>query len=118
MADFITCPKCGGKIPLTDVITHQIEEQLQVRLTQGLEEREREHAEALAAKELELRQEFDTPQAEDLPISPTTNSIAHGAQGTERWRKRDCYDLRWTNWIGLSSGSVTQATRSLPSSQS
>ena len=64
MADFITCPKCGGKIPLTDVITHQIEEQLQVRLTQGLEEREKAHAEALAAKELDLRQEFDTAQAE------------------------------------------------------
>lgn len=64
MADFITCPQCGAKIPLTDVITHQIEEQVHVRLTAGLEEREKAHAEAIAAKELELRQEFDTAQAE------------------------------------------------------
>ena len=64
MADFITCPKCGATIPLTDVITHQIEEQLQVRLAQGLEERERQHIEALAEKEVELRQEFSTAQAE------------------------------------------------------
>jgi hypothetical protein len=64
MADFITCPKCGATIPLTDVITHQIEEQLQVRLAQGLEERERQHTEALAEKEVELRKEFNTVQAE------------------------------------------------------
>lgn len=63
VADFITCPKCGGKIPLTDVITHQIEEQLEVRLKQGLEEGARKHAEALTAREFELRQEFDAAQA-------------------------------------------------------
>src|ERR1035437_4191899 len=64
MADFITCPKCGATIPLTDVITHQIEEQLQVRLTQALQEREQQYSEALAVKEVELRQEFNTAQAE------------------------------------------------------
>lgn len=81
MADFITCPQCGGKIQLTDVITHQIEEQLQVRLAQGLEERERQHAEALAAKEVELRQEFVTAQAE------------HEAELVERAEKKVATDI-------------------------
>jgi len=81
MADFITCPKCGSKIPLTDVITHQIEEQLHVRLAQGLEEREREHAVALIAKELELRQAFDAAQAE------------HEAELVERAEKKVATDI-------------------------
>jgi hypothetical protein len=73
----------GGTFPqrMAAVITHQIEEQLQVRLTQGLEEREREHAEALAAKELELRQEFDTAQAE------------HEAELVERAKKKVATDI-------------------------
>src|SRR4051812_32093428 len=42
MADSIRCPSCRAQIPLSDVISHQIEEQLDVELAQKLAERERE----------------------------------------------------------------------------
>lgn len=60
MADFITCPKCGEKIPLTEAIAHQIDEQFKAELADQLREREQEHAAALAAREVELRAEFNS----------------------------------------------------------
>jgi hypothetical protein len=59
MADYITCPKCGEKIPLTDAIAHQIDEQLKTELASKLEEQEKQYATALASRESELRAEFD-----------------------------------------------------------
>src|SRR5712692_7846263 len=64
MADSIKCPECHAEIPLTDVISHQIEEQLAARLARELAERDRLHVEAAATKELELRREFEETQAE------------------------------------------------------
>src|SRR2546422_8011892 len=64
MADSIKCPECHAEIPLTDVISHQIEEQLAARLARELADRDRQHAEAAAARELELRREFDETQTE------------------------------------------------------
>lgn len=62
MAEFITCPKCGSHIPLTDAITHQVEERLQTQL----EERDKAYAERLAEREEELREEFAADQAKRL----------------------------------------------------
>jgi len=52
MADSIRCPSCRAEIPLTEVISHQIEEQLAAKLTQEL-----------AAREAELRREFEEAKA-------------------------------------------------------
>lgn len=64
VADSITCPKCGAEIPFTEAITHQIEERLRGRLDEELREREQQHAEALTAKEAELKESFAAAQAE------------------------------------------------------
>jgi hypothetical protein len=48
MADSIKCPSCRAEIPLTEVISHQIEEQLAAKL-----------AREIAAREAELRREFE-----------------------------------------------------------
>jgi len=53
----ITCPSCKEVIPLSDALTHQIEEKLRQQVTAGQKEKETELAkrrEAVAAKEKEL----------------------------------------------------------------
>jgi hypothetical protein len=57
MPNSIRCPKCGAEIPLTDVIEHQIDEQLRSRLSEELAQTEAEHAEALQTLEAKLRQQ-------------------------------------------------------------
>ncbi len=57
MTGFIQCPTCKTEIPLTEVIDHEIHQQLEARLATELAERERTHADALA--ERELRAVFD-----------------------------------------------------------
>jgi hypothetical protein len=64
MSDFIKCPQCKAAIPLTEVIEHQINEQLRQRLDHELEERNRKHAAALEAKEHEVRRLFAEERAE------------------------------------------------------
>jgi hypothetical protein len=64
MADSIKCPECHAEIPLSEVINHQIEEQLAARVAQGRAEDERRHKEALAAQAQELRVEFEGTKAE------------------------------------------------------
>lgn len=59
MSSFIKCPTCKTEIPLTEVIDHQIHEQLEARLAAELAERERAHHEALATRESELKAAFD-----------------------------------------------------------
>jgi hypothetical protein len=63
VAGFIKCPTCKADIPLSDVIDHEIAERLEERLARELAERERAHAEALAAREQELRASFDEERA-------------------------------------------------------
>jgi hypothetical protein len=60
MADSIRCPSCKGEIPLSEVISHQIEEELAGRVAQ----RERVLAEQAAAREARLRATFEKAQAE------------------------------------------------------
>jgi hypothetical protein len=64
MAGFIKCPQCKTEIPLNEVIDHEIGEQLERRLAGELKEREHAHAEALGARERELRAEFEEQREE------------------------------------------------------
>ena len=56
--DSIKCPECRAEIPLTEVISHQIEE----RLAREVAARDKEHAAAAVAREEELRREFAEAQ--------------------------------------------------------
>ncbi len=62
MSDAIECPKCGAEIPLTETMTHQIEQRLRAELADQWEELERQHAEAWESREEELRQQFAIAQ--------------------------------------------------------
>jgi hypothetical protein len=57
MADPIKCPHCQAEIPLSEVISHQIEEQLAVELGREMADRERELTEAASERERELKEQ-------------------------------------------------------------
>jgi hypothetical protein len=74
VADSIKCPECRAKIPLTEVISRQIEEELNAQLARQVAarekafeaeraEREKAFAEEAADREAELRTEFEEVQA-------------------------------------------------------
>lgn len=50
---YITCPKCGNKIQLTEVFTHEIEEKLRVQFESEIKKKDKELERALGAKEKE-----------------------------------------------------------------
>jgi hypothetical protein len=58
-ADSIRCPECRAEIPLTEVISHQIEEELAAKLAREVAAKEHE----FAAREQELRRTFEQAQA-------------------------------------------------------
>ena len=62
MSESIRCPSCGSAIPLTEVIEHQVDEQLRLRIKAELDRAEAEHAGALREREVALRQEFAVEQ--------------------------------------------------------
>lgn len=62
MAGFIKCPECKAEIPLTEVIDHEIEEQLEARLAAERRQRDKAQAEVVAERERELRAEFEEEQ--------------------------------------------------------
>lgn len=64
MAGFIKCPACKAEIPLTEVIDHEIKEQLEARLVAERRQRDRVQADALAERERALRAEFEEEQKE------------------------------------------------------
>src|SRR5215208_6323295 len=63
MADSIKCPECRAEIPLSDVISHQIQEQLASELARTLAERERELNELAEEREEALRAAFEEERA-------------------------------------------------------
>ena len=65
MADPIKCPQCHAEIPLSEVISHQIEEQLGIELARRLADRERELADAAAERETALKKQA-AEREEDL----------------------------------------------------
>jgi hypothetical protein len=64
MSDSITCPHCRAEIPLTDAISHQVQERLRAEFATALSEKESEHAQALAAKDVELQTKIADTRAE------------------------------------------------------
>ena len=58
-ADSIRCPECRAEIPLTDVISHQIEEELAAKLAREIAAKEHE----FEARERELLRGFEQAQA-------------------------------------------------------
>src|SRR4051795_13091014 len=63
MADSIKCPQCRAEIPLSDVISHQIEDRLAAELARKLGDQERELARKLADGERALAQRLPAPGA-------------------------------------------------------
>jgi hypothetical protein len=53
---YITCPNCGNKIPLTEAFTHDIEEKLRANYEAALRKKGEESEAALRAKEKEYRE--------------------------------------------------------------
>jgi hypothetical protein len=53
MSDSITCPNCHTEIPLTEAISHEVEERLRIEFDEARRKVESEHAEALALKDAE-----------------------------------------------------------------
>ena len=58
-ADSIRCPECRAEIPLTEVISHQIEEELAAKLAREVAAKEQE----FEARATELRRGFEQAQA-------------------------------------------------------
>ncbi len=55
---FITCPQCGTKIPLTEAFAHEIEEKLRLKYEQELKKKNEETHKAIKVKERELQDAF------------------------------------------------------------
>lgn len=64
MSDSITCPECGAAIPLTEAISHQVEERLRREVEAASRVAEDEHARALAEKDVELQTKIAEARAE------------------------------------------------------
>jgi hypothetical protein len=73
MADAITCPSCKTEIPLTEAISHQVEERLRAEFETDKERLATEHANALAAKDAEV--EAAVAQARE-EIATTAEALA------------------------------------------
>jgi hypothetical protein len=64
VSESITCPKCYAEIPLTEAISHQVEERLRLQFEAAARVVAEEHAQALAAKETELQSGLAEARAE------------------------------------------------------
>lgn len=64
MSDSITCPKCRTEIPLTEAISHQVEERLRLEFEETHRTMESQHAQALAEKDAELQSQLAEARAE------------------------------------------------------
>lgn len=64
MSDSITCPKCRTEIPLTEAISHQVEERLRLEFEQTQRTMESDHTRALAEKDAEVESLLAEARAE------------------------------------------------------
>ncbi|MBK8576383.1 MAG: DUF2130 domain-containing protein [Elusimicrobia bacterium] len=55
----IVCPHCGKRIPLTEALTHPIEEKLKGEMETALKKKDREHSEALSGLRTQLTVELE-----------------------------------------------------------
>jgi hypothetical protein len=92
-ADSIKCPECRAEIPLSEVISHQIEEQLATELVRSVADRERELNEAAAAREAQLvKAAAEREEAMRLEFAEerATRDEQISAKATEKGRDRAC----------------------------
>jgi hypothetical protein len=75
MSDSITCPNCRTEIPLTEALSHEVEERLRLEFEETKQKTESEHADALARKEAEHR-----TQVTDLRAEITTAAEARAGE--------------------------------------
>lgn len=69
MSDSITCPKCRTEIPLTEAISHQVEERLRLEFEETHRAMESQHEQALAEKDAELQSQLAEARAEVMAIA-------------------------------------------------
>ena len=117
--DSIKCPECRAEIPLTEVISHQIEE----RLAREVAAREKEHAAAAVAREEELRREFAEAQEQARRSGsggePRRRSQRSSPISARGWRNRTLRSARHasaSSSCSSKSGSSTRRRRSSTSS--
>ncbi len=60
---FITCPHCGRKIQLTEAFTHEIEDNLRREFDTQEKKKEKDHEQALKAKDKELEEKLAKEKA-------------------------------------------------------
>ena len=64
MSESISCPECGAEIPLTEAISHQVEERLRSEFEATSRAKEAEHAHALAEMEAVVEARIASARAE------------------------------------------------------
>jgi hypothetical protein len=62
MSESIRCPNCGYEIPLSELVEHQVAEQVEGRVAAESAEREAQYERQLASREAELRDQFARTQ--------------------------------------------------------
>src|SRR6266511_3111669 len=80
MSDSITCPKCRTEIPLTEAISHQVEERLRLEFEETRRTTESDHLEALAEKDAEFQSQLAAARAE---VAATAEAHANEKVATE-----------------------------------
>jgi hypothetical protein len=92
---YITCPKCGNKIQLSEAFTHEIEEKLRSEFGKeralALEARDREHREAMARERTTLEQQAKRKAEESaaLELKDLKNRLDEQAKQLDSARKQE-----------------------------
>src|SRR4051794_5845950 len=66
MSDSITCPNCKTEIPLSEAISHEVEERLRAEFDVEKERLVEEHAQKLADREAEIETAVAKTRAEEI----------------------------------------------------
>jgi hypothetical protein len=108
MAESIKCPSCRAEIPLSEVISHQIEEELAAKLALEVAAKEEQFAQQLAAREAELRKRAEEKVATALAdLGASWRCFATSAGSTRR---------RSSSHSSSRAGSTRSGRRSRPRS--
>lgn len=65
---YITCPKCGNKIQLTEAFTHEIEEKLRAQFESEIEKKDKEYQEKLAQERAKLENQAKKQAEESVSV--------------------------------------------------
>jgi hypothetical protein len=92
---FLTCPKCGTKIPLTEAFTHEIEEKLRLQFETAIKKKEKEVQETLAAERSKLQAQAKqrAEEAISVELKDLKDQVQEKAKQLEASRQTEL-DLR------------------------